>query len=72
MREWKKGELQAFSAGAKLLIFLGLFLVVFAGFDKDWLWACLGAVMSVAGLAVGIWLIRYQKKTGKSAKPFSK
>jgi|GEM_PF-2728601 len=72
VREWKRGELQAFSAAARVLLFFGLFMGVFAGFDKDWGWAGLGAVMSVAGLALGIWLIRYQKRTGKSAKPFRK
>lgn len=72
MREWKKGELQAFSAAAKLLLGFGLFIVIFAGSDKGWAYVGLGGVMTVAGLALGIWLIRYQRKTGKSAKPFSK
>ncbi|HZZ41770.1 MAG TPA: hypothetical protein VFE58_02435 [Tepidisphaeraceae bacterium] len=72
MRDWTKGELQAFSAVAKLLIFIGLFAAIFQAWDGQYLWAAVGALAAIVGLWLGIWLIRYQKRTGKSAKPFAK
>jgi Na+/melibiose symporter-like transporter len=72
MRDFTRGELQAFSAAAKSLLFFGLFIAIFAGNDKEWLWSGVGVLMAVAGLTLGIWLLRYQKRTGKSAKPFGK
>ena len=70
MADWKRGELQAFSWAAKFLLFMGLLIVVFGGYDREWLFVTLGAGMAAAGLVIGFWLIRYQKRTGRSAKPF--
>ena len=50
MREWKKGELQAFSTAAKALIFIGAIMAIFAGNDRDWFHAGLGVVMTIGGL----------------------
>lgn len=77
MRNWKRGELQALSAAAKFLIFLGLFMVVFSVYDRvrlnqDWPWAVLGAILATGGLALGVWVMRLQKLTGLSGKPFRK
>lgn len=71
MRDWKKGELQAFGAASKFLLFMGLLVAVLSWSEKDWLWVGMGTVMAVSGLALGIWLMRYQKRTGRSARPFS-
>lgn len=72
MRDWKKGELQAFSYVAKLLIFLGIFAAGISWANQNWGQFAIGVVMTVLGLALGFWLIRYQKRTGKSAKPFDR
>lgn len=72
MRDWTKGELQALSAAAKLLIFVGLFAAIFQANDGKYLGAAVGALAAILGLTLGIWLMRYQKRTGKSGKPFAK
>lgn len=74
MRDWKRGELQALSAAAKFLIFLGLFMVAFNVYNRvtirqDWPWPVLGGILAVAGLVLGIWDMRLQKATGFSGKP---
>ena len=72
MRDWKKGELQAFNAIAKLLIFFGIFIAGISWTNQDWIKVAIGVVMTILGLILGFWLIRYQKRTGKSTKPFDK
>jgi hypothetical protein len=72
MREWTRGELQAFGSVAKILFVLGILSVGISWSTRDWLWIALGALMSVAGLALGIVLFRYQRRTGHSVSPFRK
>ena len=72
MRDWKKGELQAFSVVAKLLIFVGIFMAGISWSNQEWIEVTIGVVVTVLGLILGFWLIMYQKRTGKSAKPFDR
>ena len=72
MRDWTRGELQAFSAAAKFLIGFGILVAVLAINERNYLWTAAAAIGVMAGLTLGIWLIRYQKRTGKSPRPFDK
>jgi len=70
MRDWTEGELQAFGASAKVLMFVGLFAGVFQVWSGQYLWAAVGAIAAMVGLSIAVWLNRYQKRGGKSEKPF--
>lgn len=72
MREWTRGELQAFGAVAKLLLIVGVLIAVVSGAFEEYLGLALGVLISIAGLVLGIYLFRYGRKTGKSATPFKR
>jgi len=72
MREWSRGELQAFGSVAMLLLIGGIFVVAFSWLDREWLPVSLGGLAIILGLALRISIFRYARRTGRSEVPFRK
>ena len=71
-RDWTRGELQAFGAVTKLSLIIGIVLTVAAWAERDWLLVAIGIAVTTGALALGTYLFRYSRRTGRSVSPFRK
>jgi hypothetical protein len=69
-RDWTRGELQAFGALTKLALIIGIPLAAAAWADRLWLLFSVGVTLTAGAMALGIYLFRYSRRTGRSVTPF--